>query len=205
MAQHKATLRTSLRSALSHKKLADDFLSDLVSIQTRMNDMAAQLETDGTIISAGFSTAYPSTSTLSVDAPGTDAQHKASYRTSMRSALRNKGLADDLLDSLEEIDTAMDTAAIQLTADAGVAPAPGYANYKATVDDPLESAGDAPYKTSRRRTLEIALCHSTLSDNIVDAMSAIQTSWNAIMDLLEAGDGTGSGALVVPVLNPDAP
>lgn len=204
MAQHKATFRRSLRAALSHKKLADDFLDNLLATQTRMNDIAGQLEIDGAVISAGYDTAYPSTSTLSIDTEGTDAQHKASLRTSMRSALRNKGLADDLLDSLDEMDAAMDAATTQLTADAGGAPAAGYVDYKATVDSTEASAGEAPYKASRRRSLEVALSHSALSDEIVEAMQTMQTNWNAIMDLLEAGSGTGAGALAVTPIAPDA-
>jgi hypothetical protein len=204
MAQHKATKRQSLRSALSHKKLADDLLDSMASMQTRMSSLLTQMNTDGTTMS-DYSTGYESASTIVPDAAGTQAQHKASQRASLRSALRNKGLADDLIDSMDELDASMDYVVSQLVLDNGVAPGTNgaYAAGAVTEDDPSASAGDAPHKASRRRSLEVSLCHSSLSDAIIDSLVEMQNQWNQVLPLLDGGDGTNT--LSVTVIDPDAP
>lgn len=207
MAQHKATFRNSMRSALSHKKLADDMLDNILTLQTRMASMMSSLDDDaGTVggsLAGTYTATYPSTFTLSIDTPGEEAQHKATPRISLRSALRNKGLADDLLDSMDELDASMDVVMTQLTADDGAAPTgAAYATASVTEDDAEASAGDAPYTASRRRTLKSALAHSSLADTVVDAVTEMQNQWNQMITILDGG-ATANTLSITPI-EPDA-
>jgi hypothetical protein len=176
----------------------------MASMQTRMSSILTDTSADATVM-GDYSTGYESVSTISPDAAGTSAQHKASQRTSLRSALRNKGLADDILDSMDELDAAMDYVVSQLVLDIGVAPGTNgsYAEGVVTEDDPSASAGGAPHNASRRRSLEVSLCHSSLADAIIDGLVEMQSQWNQLLPLLDGGDGTNT--LSVSILDPDAP
>ena len=44
MSQHKASMRKALRSALSHKKLADQLLDNMVATQSAFNAVLVKLD-----------------------------------------------------------------------------------------------------------------------------------------------------------------
>ena len=108
-AQHKASLRRVMRSALSHKKLADEMVDAMEEAQVSMNAVLAQMDADaGTLSADGVYEAYRIAS-VDPDAEGSDAQHKASFRQSLRKALAHKNLADRIIDNMVAAQDAVNT------------------------------------------------------------------------------------------------
>jgi len=108
-AQHKATLRASLRSALAHRKLADEIADSIEEIQVAFNAMLAKLDAEsGTLNDVNYASTLGVTA-LAPDAVGSGAQHKASLRKSLRSALAHRRLADQLLDNIKSMQDAFNS------------------------------------------------------------------------------------------------
>ncbi len=138
-AQHKSSFRRTLRSALSHKKLADELLDSLSELQTTQNALLTKLDAEaGTLNDIDYESTLGITAVDS-DAEGSEAQHKSSFRRSMRSALSHKKLANDILDATTGLQAAMNDALIQLDVDAGAgtgALTGLYTPFKVTAIDP---------------------------------------------------------------------
>lgn len=115
-AQHKAILRKSLRSALSHRRLADEICDSIEEMQAAHNALMAKLDAEGGTLDDGDYEDSLALDVIDSDAEGEDAQHKASLRKSMRSAMRNKRAADQIMDALSEMQEQFNAALAQLDA-----------------------------------------------------------------------------------------
>lgn len=106
-AQHKAPLRRVLISSLAHKRLGNEIADAMEEMQVSFNAILAQMDADsGTLSNDATYEAYRIV-VLDPDAEGTQAQHKASLRRSLRSALSHKDLADELLADIVAAQTAI--------------------------------------------------------------------------------------------------
>jgi len=137
--QHKADLRKCLRSALSHKKLADEVIDSIEELQVTFNALMAKIDAEaGTLNDIDYA------STLAVvpfdpDTETDEAQHKAFFRKSLRSALSHRRLADQILDAINTVQDAVNLALAQLDVDAGAgtgALTGLYTPFKVTAVDP---------------------------------------------------------------------
>ena len=139
--QHKQNMRKTLRSSLAHKKLADEILDAVEELEATHNLLMTKLDAQaGTLASVDFVSALGVVA-VGVDAVGSEAQHKASFRRSMRSAMKHKRLADQVLDNVEGLQNAMNLALAQLDVDGAAAAGPLLGNYvpfKVTVLTPDE-------------------------------------------------------------------
>lgn len=115
-AQHRASLRRSLRSALKHRRLADEISDSLEEIQVAFNAMLAKLDAEAGTLDDGDYEDTLAVSAIDPDAEGFDAQHKASFRRTMRSALSHRRLADEILDSIKAMQDAFNAALALLDA-----------------------------------------------------------------------------------------
>ena len=136
--QHKADLRKTLRSALSHKKLADEIVDSIEEAQANFNALMAKIDADAGTLSVGNVSGF-SLVAIGADSVGSDAQHKATFRKSLRSAMSHRRLADQIIDAIEGIQEATNSALAQLDVDA--AGATGaltglYVPFKVTAIDP---------------------------------------------------------------------
>ena len=115
-AQHKTNLRKSLRSSLSHKKLADEIVDAIEELQVGYNAMLVKLDAEA----GNFNdTNYSSTLILTLvttDAAGTGAQHKETFRKSLKSALNHSRLADQILDAITTMQTSFNATLVLLDA-----------------------------------------------------------------------------------------
>ena len=113
-AQHKATFRRSLRSALSHRKLADAILDSIYGVQGKFNSLLAKLDAEAGTVDDGDYEDTLKINVLNADAPGKNAQHKATFRRSLRSALSHRRLADAILDSISGLQESFNKALADL-------------------------------------------------------------------------------------------
>lgn len=207
MAQHKATRRGSLRSALAHRKLADEILDSINDSQVKFNATMDKLDADTAIaLDTDYAATGSVTDVFEADDAETNAQHKATFRKSLRSALAHKRLADEICDALEEIQVAYNTMLIKLDAQAGTL---ADTDWVTTIGvDVVDSDGagiNAQHKASLRKSLRSALAHRRLADEIMDAFSEIQGSMNASLAALDGGTVNGGHAgFKTSELNPDA-
>jgi hypothetical protein len=202
-APHQRTLRQSLRSALSHKRLADQLLDTLVAAQNAWNTTSAKIAADST---GALDTDYNGgdLTAFDFDAAGTLAQHKASLRTSLRSALAHKYMADEIIDAIEEFETALNTLHAKLDAEAGTLNDTDYASLLGlTALDPDAEGILAQHKATMRTSLKSALSHSRLADQILDSLAGLQSTFNTALAVL---DTTSIAVEAAPVtaIDPDA-
>lgn len=190
MAQHKATLRKSLRSALSNKVAADAILDSISSTQAQFNALMVKLDADTatTTFDTDYSASLSFANSIFADVDGSG-QHKASLRKTLRSAMAHKGIADETLDSLEELNASFNALLTKLDADAGTL-STGNDAYDVIVTS--EPVGDGPHKASYRRTLTVALSHSSLADAITDGIQGLQAAVNATNAQLNTDAGGGA-------------
>jgi len=205
---HKSTLRKSLRSALSHKKLADELLDSLADSQTKFNSLVSQLNGQAKGVGNTATSAHLITDIFEADGTGTEAQHKSTLRKSLRSALSHKKLADEIADSMEELATAQNALSVKLDADLAIG-AYSDTDYASTltlaVSDPDAEGSDAQHKQSFRKSLKSALVHSRLADQILDSIADMQTQYNAALAILDTAYAASAFAAVSSTpIDPDA-
>jgi len=200
---HKSTLRKSLRSALSHKRLADQLLDIIQDAQTKWNTTSAKIAADSAVAldidySGGDTTAFD------FDAKGTLAQHSATLRKSLRSALSHKWLADETIDAIEEFQTALNTLHAKLDAEAGTLNDTDYVSTLGLTPIDADAEGvSAQHKVSMRTSMKSALSHSRLADQILDGVSNLQSTFNTALAVLD-GTSIAVEAAPVTVIDPDA-
>lgn len=209
MSQHKATRRRTLRSALSHRRLADELLDSLADNQAKFNSLIEQLNAEdkdsGNHSSAA---AHEITDIFEADGEGTGAQHKASLRKSLQSALSHRRMANEIADAMEELATAQNALITKLDADEDTG---SYSDtdYESSLEltalEPDAEGEDAQHKASLRRSLRSALSHKSLADEILDAIVEVQTQYNAALAILDTDFDAGDfDDVSVSVLDPDA-
>lgn len=205
-AQHRATRRQSLRSALAHKKAADRVLSVISSLQASWNATMDKLDADSAAaLDTDYEASALSTESLDADSP-LGGQHKATLRQILRSALAHKKLADEIVETLEESATAYSLMLVKLDAQAGTLTDTDWvASAGVSALDPDAPLSGAQHKASARVSLRSALAHKRLADEILEALSGLQDSINGSLAALDAGSVTGAHAgFKVTSLNPDA-
>ena len=204
MAQNKATKRTALRSAVAHRKLADTMLDNIKLAQTQLNAALAKLDAD---TSAALDTDYATLaipSAFDADAP-VFGQHKQSARKTLRSALKHKRAADEIVDTLEETQLALNALLLKLDAQGGTL---ADTDFEATLGlTPLDL--DAPtfgqHKQSLRKTVISGFARTNLANDVLEALLGLQNSLVASAKQLDLGNVAGAHAsLQVDVLDPDA-
>lgn len=203
-APHKRTLRQSLRSALSHKRLADQLLDTLLAAQNAWNTTSAKIAADSAV---ALDTDYNAgdLTTFDYDAAGTLAQHKATLRASLRSALSHKYLADEVIDAIEEFETALNALHAKLDAEAGTLNDGDYAlTLGLTALTPDAEGTSAQHKASMRTSMKSALNHSRLADQILDSIASLQTTFNTALAVLDTNSIAVAGTPVTAI-DPDAP
>ena len=98
--QYKATLRQALRSALAHRKLADEICDAMEEFQVSLNALLVKLDAEAGTLNDGNYESLLAIPVLDVESEGSDAQHKASLRKSLESALANAHLAGQIMDAI---------------------------------------------------------------------------------------------------------
>lgn len=115
-AQNHASLRSTLRSALAHRKMADEILDAVTEMQSAHNALMTKLDAEaGTLASTDFE-ADLAVTVMNPDSDALPAQHKAKMRRSLRSALANESLADMILDSIADLEASLNAALALLDA-----------------------------------------------------------------------------------------
>jgi len=203
--QNKASMRSSLRSALTHKKAVDEFLDSLKDSQSKWNNAMDKLQAD---TPAALDTNYYSTQKISdiyeADGENFGSQHKASLRETMRSALAHRKLADELCDALEEFQTAHNALMAKLDTEAGVLSDTNYVSLLQVSPIAGDSEGsEAQHHASLRKSLHSALANKSLANRIMDAILGIQSALNSELALLDTGTVAGSSSRKVSVIDPD--
>jgi len=207
--QNAATLRRKMRSAMSHKRLADELLDSIKDSQEKLNATLDKLDADDADIGGNLDTDYEAsgaiTDVFEADGESEDAQHKQSLRTSLRSALAHRRLADEIADALEEWQTAYNAWLVKLDAEAGTLASTDFvADIAVEVTDADAEGHDAQHKSSWRRSMEVALADKPAADAVMDAISGMQEAMNASCALLDAGTVAGAHAVLkVTEINPD--
>lgn len=202
--QNKASMRQKMRSAVAHKRLADQLLDSLLDTQVKLNGTLAKIDADNPVsLDTDYEADGALVDTWEADGQGTDAQHKASLRDSLRSALAHRQMADEIADALEELQAAYTALLVKLDAEAGTLDDTDYESTLAvSVLDADDDALPAQHKAKVRRSLRSALANEALADEVLDAISGAQTSFNAALVLLDAGTitpGDFSGLEVTPI------
>ncbi len=103
-------MRKVVQSALSHRRLANELLDGLEELQVAYNALLVKLDAEaGTVNDADYEASL-AVEVIDADGHGRDAQHKASLRRSLRSALAHKNTADLLIDALADMQEALNSA-----------------------------------------------------------------------------------------------
>jgi len=204
--QHKATMRVALRSALAHKRLANEILDSLTDAQTKWNATVAKLNVD---TAAALDTNYAAGSIANVfeaDLPGAGSQHKATLRQSLISALAHKKLANEIADALEEVSVAYNAMLVKLDAQAGELTDTDWVATLATAPVDADGVGSqAQHKATLRKSLQSALANKSLADSLIDGIIGLQKAINGSLAALDAGNVVGAHAVfAVIALTPDA-
>jgi hypothetical protein len=205
--QNKASMRNKLRSALAHKKAADELLDSIRDSQLKWNSAMDKLEADDpATLDVNYFSTQAVTDVYEADGENSGSQHKASLRATMRSALAHRQLADELCDSLEEWQTAFNTMLAKLDAEAGTLDDTDYlASLQVRQLDQYAESEGVQHKASLRASLRSALANASVADLILNAIEELQSALNSELVLLDSGDVAGSSDnKVVEIINPDA-
>ena len=204
-AQHKATRRRSMQSALAHRKAADKLLDALYDLQKKWNAAMDKLDAD---TSAALDTDYASLHKISElfesDEALKSGPHKRTLRQTMRAALSHRRLADEICDALEELHVTHNAFLAKLDAQGGTLTDTDWASTLGIVELKPDSKSSAAHKATLRQSLRAALAHRRLADEILDALLDIQKKMNASMAALDAGSVNGAHAAnKVSEIDPD--
>jgi hypothetical protein len=207
MSQHKATRRQTLRSALSHKSVADRVLDQLAASQASFNALMDKLDADDAgSLDTDYVASLEIASPFEGDEPALPGQHKADLRKALQSALAHRRIANEVVDALEEFQVGFNAMLAKLDAQGGTLADTDFADTLGLVAvDPDASYLPGQHKASFRRTLESALANSKLADELSDSFAGLQGSLNQSLAALDAGNVNGAHAgFKVSELDPDA-
>lgn len=190
MAQHKASDRRSLRSALRHKRAADSWLDDLAELKTNIAGARAKVAADS---NGSWDNDYESlwgVDERDWDAEGSEAQHKAPLRKVLQNALSHKKLANEVADIMEEAQVSLNAVLAQMDADSPTLSGdPTYEAYRiADVIDADAEGSEAQHKASFRRSMRSALSHRGLANRLLADMLSVQEEINALIDDIQAAN-----------------
>jgi len=194
-----------LQSALANKKLASEYANKLFAAQNTYNAILAKLNLDTpAALDTDFVATLAITSLFDPDAPASPSQNKNTYRQSMVAALHHRTLANEMCDSLEEMQVAMNALLAKLDAEAGVLAATDFAStLSVAVLNPGDDTMPAQNKSTARNIMRSALADAKLADELIDAVSDMQAGFNDALALLDAGTITGvMAALEVTPFDP---
>lgn len=136
-------------------------------------------------------------------------QHNQSYRKSLRSALKNKKIADKFLDSIYELQSKFNLACDKLDADTDIALDTDYVSECGLADsfssDELIRAQNI---SSPKKILRSSMAHKYLADTYVAALQEIYANYAALLVKLDAEGGTlddtdYASSLGVSAVDPD--
>lgn len=204
--QNKATKRKKFQSAIAHKKAASEFLDKLSAAQTTFNMCMSKLNADAPgSLDTNYSATLEITDMYSPDRPLLPAQNKSTLRNIMVKGIHHRTLANELCDSLEEMQAAVNALLAKLDAQAGTLASTDFASsLSVAVLSPEDDTMPAQNKASARKILRSALADASLADAIIDAVSDLQASFNEALAQLDTGAITGDMAdFEVAILNPD--
>ena len=130
------------------------------------------------------------------------------FQILIRSVEYNPGYlkTSEIADALEEQQVAFNAMMIKLDAEAGTLASVDFvSSLGLEVIDADAEGSDAQHKRSFRETLRSALAHRKLANDIIDALSGLQSSMNDSLAALDAGSVNGAHAgFKVSELDPDA-
>ena len=204
--QHKASRRQSMRSALAHRRAADELLDSLHDLQKKWNASMAKLDADTAVaLDTDYEASGKITDVFESDASALPAQHKSTIRKTMRSALAHRRLADEICDALEELHVAYNAILVKLDAQGGTLTDTDWVSslgiQKMEID---KSEAGAQHKASLRKSARSALSHRRLADEFLDALVAAQDNMNQSLAALDAGNVNGAhAAFTLSELDPD--
>ena len=112
--QYKSTMRKAVQSALAHRRLANELLDGMEEVQVAYNAMLVKLDAEAGALNDGNYASLLSVAVIDTDGAGISAQHKASLRRSLRSALAHTSAADELIDALAAVQTALNSTLVAL-------------------------------------------------------------------------------------------
>jgi hypothetical protein len=117
-AQHKTSFRKTLISALSHKRAANELIDSIAELESALYGLSVKLDAEaGTLADTDYEAILGMTA-IDADINAAGAQHKASIRKSLISALSHRRLANVILDTIIELQTQINAALVQLDIDA---------------------------------------------------------------------------------------
>lgn len=116
---YKVSMRKVMQSALAHRRLANELVDSLEEMQTAYTALLVKLNAESGTLNDKTYVSLLAVDVIPADDEGTDAQHKTSLRTSLRSAMANAALADKVMDAMVDMQESfnaalalLDTAAI---------------------------------------------------------------------------------------------
>ena len=186
MSQHKVSKRKSLRKALRNKGLADLILGNIVDIQTNHNTIMSKLDGDtAAALDIDYATSWASSS-FEYDRCANEGPNKANLRVMLQKALCHKKLANEIVDSIEELKAVYDALIAKLNAEAGTLAGVDYESTLGVDVIGIDTIGsDAQHKASFRRSLVSALAHKSLANAILDAIEELQTNIDTVLIQLD--------------------
>jgi len=195
MSQHKASLRKSFQKAIRHKNLASKILDDVLGLQTQLNLALDKIDADNT---ASMDIDYASS--LAVTASEYDAAYNAQNKADMRkiliNALSHKRLANEIIDSIEELQVAFNALLAKIDAEAGTLNDVDYASSLAVTAIDADAAGsEAQHKAPFRKSLQKAVAHKKLANELIDAIAGAQAAFNSALAQLDVDAAGATGAL----------
>ena len=204
---NRATLRKKTQSAFAHRRAANEVLDSIADMQAKWNGAIAKLDADtGAALDIDYEATWAISDVFEADSHDAGAQHKATLRQSLRSALSHKRLADEICDSIEEMQAAHNALMAKLDAEAGTLDDGDYVDTLtlAVVDADAEGE-EAQHKASLRKSMRSAMANKRAADQIMDALTEIQEQFNAALAVLDTGTINGAMAgFAVSELDPDA-
>jgi hypothetical protein len=204
-APHKSSLRRSLASAIKHRSAANELLDGIKRTQLALNAALDKLNADDPLALDVDYGDIAIEKLFKADEPALPARHRATLRRTFTVALSHRSLANELVDSMEEIQAAMNALLAKLDAEGGSLTDVDYADTLSVnlilADSPVLPA---QHKATVRRTLTVAMSHRKLASVIADSVLGLQEALNAALAQIDTGNIAGEmAAFKVDVIEPD--
>ena len=188
MAQHKASRRATLRSAMKHKFTADLLLDTMEELTSSIAAARAKIAAD---TNTTWDTDYAATAGVTaVDFDEKSiGQHKASARKVIVDKMAHKRLGNEITDILEESQVTLNLILAQMDADGGTLS--NDATYEAfRIADPITTGSvfQGPHKADFQKMMTVAVKHREFGKSIAEELAAVQSELNAMIDSIQAAN-----------------
>ena len=186
-----------MQKGLANKGLANLLVNLTVEMQGKMSALLTKLDADNSgALDVNYSITLAVDESFAPTDQGTDAPYKASWRRALRSALKHKRAADEILDVIDELQVVYNALLLKLDSQTGTLTDTNFASLLTISPLTGETELVGANRASLQRILEVSIAHKNIANSFYLALLGLQEQINGTLAQLDIDGSLPAAALL---------